>query len=168
MQKYQHVIHKIEAFFMGITTKLIPRVENSEADELAKAVAQVATLPSDVFCEVINQPSIEMNAKPSKLINAIHCDDWRAPIVAILRGYLKPELKEEENRIRQRARGYKIINVELYKASVIALLLKCVTISEGKQILKQIHEGSCGSHNGPRALVGKGSIGQPQSMMQPR
>ena len=34
-------------------------------------------------------------------------------------------------------------------------MLKCVTFSEGKQLLKEIHEGSCRSSNGPRALVGK-------------
>ena len=46
-------------------------------------------------------------------------------------------------------RVYKIINDELYKASVTALLLKCITFSEGKQILKEIHEGSGESCNTP-------------------
>ena len=96
-----------------------------------------------------------MNIKAPKLINVVHNKDWRAPIVAYLRGYHKPETKEEEKRIQQRARGYKIINKELYKASVTAPLFKCVTVSEGKQLLKEIHEGSCRSHNGSRALVGK-------------
>ena len=53
-------------------TKLIPRLENSEADELAKATAQGITLPSNVFYDVFNQPSVEMNVKAPKLINAIH------------------------------------------------------------------------------------------------
>jgi hypothetical protein len=57
--------------------------------------------------------------------------------------------------MQQRARGYKVFNGKLYKASVIAPLLKCITISEGKQLLKEIHKGFCGSHNGPKALVGK-------------
>jgi hypothetical protein len=57
--------------------------------------------------------------------------------------------------MQQRAWGYKIINDELYKASVTAPLLKCITICEGKQLLKEINEGSCGSHNRPRAIVGK-------------
>ena len=96
-----------------------------------------------------------MNIKAPKLINAVHNKDWRAPIVSYLRGYHKPKTKEEEKRIEQRPRGYKIINDELYKASVTAPLLKCVASSEGKQLLKEIHEGSCGFHNGPRALVGK-------------
>ena len=118
--------------FLRITTKPIPRLENSEADELAKVVAQGITLPSDVFFEVISQPSVEMNVKTPKLINAIHNEDWRTPIVAYLKGYHEPETKEEEKRMQHWARGYSIINDKLYKASVTAPLLKCVTPSEGK------------------------------------
>jgi len=99
----------------------------------------------DVFYEVINQHSIELNIKAPKLINAIHSEDWRAPIMAYLKRYHEPETKEEEKRMQQRTRGYRIINDELYKASVTAPLLKCVASSEGKQLLKEIHEGSCGS-----------------------
>ena len=36
LQKYFHIVCKIEGFFLGITTKPIPRSENSKADELAK------------------------------------------------------------------------------------------------------------------------------------
>jgi ribonuclease HI len=155
LQKYLHIVRKIKGFFLGIMTKSIPRSENNEADELAKATAQGITLPLYVFYEIISQPSIELNIKAPKLINAIHSKDWRAPIMAYLRGYHEPKTKEEEKRMQQRARGYIIINDELYKASVTATLLKCVASNEGKQLLKEIHEGSCSSHNGPRALVGK-------------
>ena len=48
-----------------------------------------------------------------------------------------------------------MIEGQLYKSSVTASLLKCISASEGKNLLKEIHEGICGSHNGPRALVGK-------------
>ena len=75
--------------------------------------------------------------------------------MAYLKGYHELETKEEEKLMQQRTRGYRIIIDELYKASVTAPLLKCVASSEGKQLLKEIHEDSCGSHNGPRALVGK-------------
>ena len=70
-----HIVHKIEGFFLGITTKPIPRSENNEADKLAKSVAQGITLPLDVFYEVINQPSIGLNIKTPKLFNAIHSED---------------------------------------------------------------------------------------------
>ena len=81
-------------------TKPILRSENSEADKLAKVAAQGITLPSDVFDEVINQPSIELNIKAPKLVNAIHSEDWRVPIMAYLKGYHEPETKEEEKRMQ--------------------------------------------------------------------
>jgi hypothetical protein len=57
--------------------------------------------------------------------------------VAYLKGYLKPKNKEDKKRMQQRARGYKIIYDELYKASVTAPLLKCITSSEGKQLSRK-------------------------------
>jgi hypothetical protein len=48
LQKYLLTVRKIEGFFLGITTKPIPRIENSEAEELAKAATQGTTLPFDV------------------------------------------------------------------------------------------------------------------------
>jgi IS30 family transposase len=34
-------------------------------------------------------------------------------------------------------------------------MLKCVTETEGIQILREVHSGTCGSHAGPRALAAK-------------
>ena len=75
-------------------------LENSEADDLAKVAAQGTTLPSDVFYEIINQPSVEVNFQAPKLINAIHSEDWRAPIMAYLKGYHELETKEEEKKMQ--------------------------------------------------------------------
>jgi hypothetical protein len=56
---------------------------------------------------------VEENLKVPKLINTVHSEDWRAPIIAHFKGYLKPENKEDEKRMQQRTRGYNIINDEL-------------------------------------------------------
>jgi hypothetical protein len=34
-------------------------------------------------------------------------------------------------------------------------MLKCVTETEGVQILREVHSGTCGSHKGPMALAAK-------------
>jgi hypothetical protein len=34
-------------------------------------------------------------------------------------------------------------------------MLKCVTETEGIQIPHEVHNGTCGSHSGPRALAAK-------------
>jgi len=44
---------------------------------------------------------------------------------------------------------------ELYKSGVVAPRLKCITIAEGQELLKEIHSGLCGSHIGIRPLVTK-------------
>ena len=51
-----------------------------------------------------------------------------------------------------RARSYTLINGTLYKKGVVQPLLKCIPQSEDKNLLQEIHSGSCGSHIGPRAL----------------
>jgi hypothetical protein len=54
-----------------------------------------------------------------------------------------------------RARNYTIIDGNLYKKGVVQPLLKCISQTEGKELLHEIHEGICGSHIGPRALSAK-------------
>ena len=67
-------------------------------------------------------------------------------------------------RTQARARNYTIINGVLYKKGVVQPLLKCISQSEGLELLQEIHSGICGSHIGSRALLAKairqGFIGQ--------
>jgi hypothetical protein len=34
-------------------------------------------------------------------------------------------------------------------------MLKCITKTEGLEILREVHGKTCGSHSGPRALAAK-------------
>jgi hypothetical protein len=63
--------------------------------------------------------------------------------------------KEDEanaTRMAARARSYTLIEGTLYKKGGVQPLLKCISQSEGKEFLQEIHSGICGSHIGPRAL----------------
>ena len=55
----------------------------------------------------------------------------------------------------QRARGYIISEGELFKSGVTSPWLKCISTTEGIELLKEIHSGFCGSHIGFRQLVSK-------------
>jgi hypothetical protein len=55
-----------------------------------------------------------------------------------------------------RTRPYVIIEGELYKHGVCSPLLKCLSRTEGQELMKEIHAGLCGSHIGFRPLLGKG------------
>ena len=58
-------------------------------------------------------------------------------------------------RIQRRAKSYTIINGEMYKRSVTGVLQRCVEPEEGKEMLREIHQGECGHHASSRALVAK-------------
>ena len=55
----------------------------------------------------------------------------------------------------QRVRGYVISQGQLYKSGVVTPWLKCIPISQGIELLNEIHSGICGSHIGIRPLVAK-------------
>jgi hypothetical protein len=86
-------------------------------------------------------------------VHIIQSEDWRAPIMAYLRGHYEPENEVNNIRMKQRTRNYKIINNQLYKQGICAPLLKCVSVEEGKKLLSQIHEGICGTHPGARTMT---------------
>jgi hypothetical protein len=57
--------------------------------------------------------------------------------------------------MQQREKAYQIVRDELYKTSIIGLLLHCLSRDEGKELLTQTHSGVCRGHIGARALAAK-------------
>jgi hypothetical protein len=88
-------------------------------------------------------------------VNAIQSEDWWAPIVAVVRGYYEAEDGVADKRVAIRARNYHIIDGNLNRKGVCAPLLKCISVTEGKQLLHDIHSGMCSHHLGTRALAQK-------------
>jgi hypothetical protein len=86
-------------------------------------------------------------------VNAIQSEDWRAPIVAALKGYYEAEDGVISKRVAIRARNYHLVDGNLYRRGVCAPLLKCISVTEGKQLLHEIHSGTCSHHLDTRALV---------------
>jgi hypothetical protein len=155
MMKYLQTVRSMEKFFLGITVKSFPRHYNKEVDAIAKATALLEPLPPDVFYEATTVRSAADEATPPKFVNAIHSEDWRAPIVAAIKGYYEAEDGVIDKSVAIRARNYHIINGNLYRKGVCAPLLKCISVTEGKQLLHEIHSGMCSHHIGTRALVQK-------------
>ena len=102
--EYLETVRAMEKHFKGFTITHIPCAQNDEADRLAKDTARKQQLPPDVFFEEISTPSTR--ARKENRINAIFSEDWRALIMAYLRGHYKPVDEAEEKRLSQRARGY--------------------------------------------------------------
>ena len=75
--------------------------------------------------------------------------------MAYLHGHYEPKDKVNKVRMKHRTRNYTIINNQLYKQGICEPLLKCISALEGKEMITKIHEESCGTHLGARAMVGK-------------
>jgi hypothetical protein len=110
-------------------------------------------MPQDVFFEIINEPSIK--EEKAKIVSVVETPDWRAEIMAYLRGHYEPHGELKEKRLKQRARGYAVVNGELYKSGFIEPWLRYITSIKGLELLKEIHSGFCGAHIATRALAGK-------------
>jgi hypothetical protein len=151
--KYLENVREMERHFKGYSIQHIPRDDNNEADKLAKAATKNQELPPDVLFEIIREPSIK-ESRPI-IVNAVEIPDWRAEIMAYLRGHYEPQDELEEKRLKQRAQGYIVVNGELYKSEVTEPWLRCITSEKGLELLKEIHSGFCGAHIGTRALAGK-------------
>ena len=89
-------------------------------------------------------------------------EDWWIQFIDFIREFKLPlgvEAKSTQAaHIIRRSKGFVIVGDNLYKRSASGILMKCVTLEEGKDILREIHEGVYGNHAASRTLVGKAYI----------
>jgi hypothetical protein len=87
-------------------------------------------------------------------ISLVHSEDWRTEIVSFLHGNCLSNDEAYNKRMEARTRPYVIIEGELYKQGVCSPLLKCLSRTEGQELMKEIHAGQCGPHIGSRPMLG--------------
>ena len=75
MIKYLATVRALERRFQGFTLKYIPRVENAEADELAKAATNNLPIPSGTFYQVWQALAMQVTAKAIKSILVTESED---------------------------------------------------------------------------------------------
>jgi ribonuclease HI len=145
---YLDTVRRLEASFEGFSVKNIPRGENEHADLLAKSAAQGLPLPSEVFFETIKAPLVELMERAVLTISPVHSEDWRTEIISFLQGNCLSDDETYNKRMEARTRPYVVIEGVLYKHGVCSPLLKCLSRTEGIELMKEIHAGLCGSHIG--------------------
>ena len=77
------------------------------------------------------------------------------PYLAYMNRGELPEDKTSARQINWRSKSMTIINGELHHCSVTGVFQHCVSPEEGREILREIHEGGCGHHAGSKSLVAK-------------
>jgi ribonuclease HI len=154
LMQYLTAVRSLEKQFKGFTLQHVDRARNEEADALAKTIARGKALPSDVFYHVIGTRAVRnleglqftTNTEGHRIVNLIMNEDWRAPITLFLQGYYHPGDVNEAKRLKHQSRDFTLIEGHLYKKGISQPMLKCVTETEGLQILREVHIGTCGSH----------------------
>ena len=93
-------------------------------------------------------------AEAMEIDEAPNSQDWRTQYLNwMIRGIL-PSDRAQARRLARRAKSFVLIDYELYKHSPSGVLQRCIPIPEGKELIRDIHAGTCGHHAVPRTLVG--------------
>ncbi|GJR84150.1 reverse transcriptase domain-containing protein [Tanacetum coccineum] len=76
-------------------------------------------------------------------------------LVEYLKEGVLPDDKKEANKLRIKARQYELMNRILYRRSFLRPWLRCVGPLQADYVIREIHEGLCSMHTGPRSVVAK-------------
>ena len=81
---------------------------------------------------------------------------WMDPLVLFLKDDILPEEKSEADKIRRKASRFSLSeDLKLYTRSFLGPYLLCVHPDATKFILKELHEGICGSYTRGKSLSHK-------------
>ncbi|GJR33277.1 reverse transcriptase domain-containing protein [Tanacetum coccineum] len=150
-------LQKVKEILKGFNTYTIENIrrnQNKKADALSKLASMTFEhLTKEVLVEVLVKRLID-NKEVSK-VEADKGENWITPIYEyLLSGLLSKDLKEAR-KVRIRASPYKLIKGSLYKKSLLTPWLRCISPTHADNIVKEIHEGSCGFNTKPRSVVVK-------------
>ena len=99
--------------------------------------------------------SIKNGNDPESTVVMVIDLDWRTPLTNYLANKVLPDDKVEAERFKIRALSYQLVDGKLYRRSTSGILMRCIPIEEGKELIREIHLGICGNHTGAQTLVGK-------------
>ncbi|GJZ18207.1 reverse transcriptase domain-containing protein [Tanacetum coccineum] len=129
--------------FDSYTIEHIRRNQNKKADALSKLASMTFEhLTKEVLVEVLSKRSIE--EKEILQVETKEGESWMTPIHEYLVSDLLPEDPKESRKIRVKAPQYKLIRGSLYRRSFYTTWLRYVASPQTDDIVKEIHEGSCG------------------------
>ncbi|KAJ0454844.1 putative nucleotidyltransferase, Ribonuclease H [Helianthus annuus] len=144
---------QLKSKFASFNIRHINRSENKSADALSKlASTSFQHLAKEVRIEILQNPSV-----PLRQVSVIQygTTSWMTPIIAYLQSGVTPESKTEARKLQYKACHYQMGDGILYRKSYLGPLLRCVNPQDATYLIREIHEGICGIHAGPRTVVAK-------------
>jgi ribonuclease HI len=179
MEVYCDEVQRLEDEFYGLELNHVARQYNETADELAKIASGRTMVPPDVFSRDLHQPSVKTNDTPEPLEASAQLEapsategealrveeerngvppnwNWQTPYLQYLHQGELPLDRAEARRLARCAKSFVLLGdgKELYHRNPPGILQRCISITEGQELLQEIHSGACAHHAAPRALVG--------------
>ncbi|XP_073152557.1 uncharacterized protein [Henckelia pumila] len=152
MRKYANALDKAKEGFTDLKLELIPRTENIKADHLARLASVLSDRPDPI---VTGRELVSQLETLDDMLAQVPEGDWRYDIHKYLTTKELPSDNKKAREVKRRALRFVMINQILFKRSFSQPLLKCLGPDEANYVLREIHEGSCGSHLGSLALARK-------------
>ncbi|GJX18188.1 reverse transcriptase domain-containing protein [Tanacetum coccineum] len=154
MVQYLKKLKTLASNFKEFSIKQVPWSENKKADALSKIASKsFAHLSKQVLVEELKEKSI--HKKEVLAVVEEEEQTWMTPIYEYLTKEILLEDKKKARVVSRKASRYTIINGTLYKKSFLGPWLRCVRPLQANYILREIHEGSCSMHSGPRSVVAR-------------
>ncbi|GJS46774.1 reverse transcriptase domain-containing protein [Tanacetum coccineum] len=154
MVKYLEKVKSLVSGFAKFSIIQVPQSKNKKADALSKiASTSFAHLSKHVLVEILKEKSIQ-EEEVATVIEEKETT-WMTPITEYLKDGTLPGVRKEASKLRIKARQYELLEGVLYKRSFLKSWLRCVGPFQAKYVIREIHEGSCSMHAGPRSVVAK-------------
>ncbi|XP_065635832.1 uncharacterized protein LOC136070187 [Quercus suber] len=153
MSMVQRMGGKTMELFSDSSLLHIPISGNAHADSLATlATSLVQNLPRVILVEDLHGP-IEARRDVIQVHQIRTGLCWMDPIVKFLKEDILLEEKGEADKIQRKATRFWLSkNQKLYKRSYSGPYLLCMYPEAAELLLKELHEGICGSHTGGGVL----------------
>ncbi|XP_076888201.1 uncharacterized protein LOC143538555 [Bidens hawaiensis] len=153
MASYLEQAKQLIRKFKTCRVKHIKRSENKSADALRK-------LAATSFEHLAKEVRVDTFAKPSVLPTQVCItqnpeESWTTPVKAYLVEGILPHEKAEDQKIRHKALQYQMKDGIPYRKSFLGPLLRYVDSEDANYLIREIHEGICGLHAGPRMVLEK-------------
>ncbi|GJY82807.1 reverse transcriptase domain-containing protein [Tanacetum coccineum] len=133
MVKYLEKAKNLISGFANFSISQVPRSKKKKADALSKI------------------------AEEKEVTTVVEEDGptWMTPIMEYLKDETLPDDKKEASKLRIKARQYELWEGVVYRRSFLRPWLRCVGPLQADYMIREIHEGSCSMHVGPRSVVAK-------------
>ncbi|XP_020239374.1 uncharacterized protein LOC109818341 [Cajanus cajan] len=152
--KYYHTFQNMCQHFDQVSVKHTPCEHNDRADQLARLATsnqKPGQLRTTLHLE-LSTPSIEV---VECLSVSEQSATWMTDILRFITEGVGLTCPSAAKKLRTQAARYSVIGGELFRRDFSSPLLKCLNNEEANYVLREVHEGICGSHSGGRTLATK-------------